>query len=293
MRGRTQAAALSSLFAVLSLVLPPLSYISGAIVALVTMRRGATEGAFIAFIAVLVLAAISLFTIGNAVLAIVFGLVVWLPVLILALVLRQTISLPMTLAVATLICGVTVIGFHLMVGSTVEWWQNMLDKILTEAASQPGVDVANMDVIRSATSQYLTGLMAAAFFISMVLSLFLGRWWQSVLYNPGGFKLEFLLFRVSKVIAILGALIMIWAMFNPIPGNLASDLSIVVSLYASVAGLALIHHWTDATNANKAWIILLYLLLVIIAPQILVLLAILGFADAWLDMRRFYSNKAT
>jgi len=293
MRGRMQASAISSLFAVLSLILPPLSYISGAVVALVTLRQGVPQGAFVAFVAVLVLAVISMVSTGNILVAGVFGVVVWLPVLILAVVLRQTVSLPITLAVAALICGVAVFAFHLMIGNTVEWWQNILDKVLAEVFKQPGINAADVEMMRSAASQYMTGLMASAFFISMVLSVFLARWWQATLYNPGGFKLEFLQFRVDRSIAILGALIMIWAMINPVPGNLASDLSIVISIYASVAGIALIHHWVDATEAHKAWIILLYLLLLFIAPQILVLLAIIGFADAWLNIRRFYENKAT
>ncbi len=293
MRGRVQASAISSLFAVLSLILPPLSYISGAVVALVTLRQGVSQGAFVAFVAVLVLSILSMVSTGNILIAAVFGAVVWLPVWLLAIVLRQTVSLPITLAVATLICGVAVLAFHLFIGNTVEWWQGVLDKVLAEAFTQPGVNAADVEMMRSAASQYMTGLMASAFFISMVLSVFLARWWQATLYNPGGFKLEFLQFRVDKSIAILGALIMVWALLNPVPGSLASDLSIVISLYASVAGVALIHHWVAVTEAHKAWIILLYLLLVFIAPQILVLLAIIGFADAWLNIRRFYENKAT
>jgi len=292
MRGRVQAAAMSSLFAILSLILPPLSYISGAIVALVTLRRGVSEGVFIAFVAMAALAGLSLLSTGNAIVAIVFGAVVWLPILVLSIVLRQTISLPITLAVATLICGLSVIAFHGVIGDTVEWWRNILGKVLSEAFQQPGVSSADVDMMKATSSQFMTSLMASALFMSMVFSLFLGRWWQATLYNPGGFKLEFHQFRVGKSIAILGALIMSWAMLAPTPGGLASDLSIVISLYASVAGVALIHHWATATEANKAWIILLYLMLVIVAPQILVLLAILGFADAWLDIRRFYENRA-
>ena len=293
MRGRMQATAISSLFAVLSLILPPLSYISGAVVALVTMRQGVSQGAFVAFVAVLVLAVISMVSTGNIIVAVVFGVVVWLPVWLLAIVLRQTVSLPITLAVATLICCVAVFAFHLSIGNTVEWWQNVLDKVLAEVFTQPGVNAADVEMMRTTASQYMTGLMASAFFISMVLSVFLARWWQAILYNPGGFKLEFLQFRVERSIAILGALIMIWAMLTPVPGSLASDLSVVISIYASVAGIALIHHWVAATEAHKAWIILLYLLLFFIAPQILVLLAIIGFADAWLNIRRYYENKAT
>jgi len=291
MRGRLQSIAISSLFAMLSLIIPPLSYISGAVVALVTLRRGISEGVVIVIAATMALAVISQITMGNVLMAVVYAIMVWLPVWVLAIVLRRSISLPITLSVAALICGLAVLGFHGAVGDTVLWWQGILDKILGESLQQPGLDVAEMQLVREKAPQFMTGLMASTFFISMILSLFLARFWQAALYNPGGFKSEFQSFRVDKVIAILGAILMIWALLAQVPGTLASDLSIVISVYASIAGIALVHHWIVATNSNKSWLILMYLLLVFFTPQILVLLAIIGFADAWMNIRRFYTNR--
>src|SRR5690606_23988565 len=47
----------------------------------------------------------------------------------------------------------------------------------------------------------LTGLMAALLQIVSLLCLMLGRYWQSVLYNPGGFGLEFRALRLSPPLA--------------------------------------------------------------------------------------------
>jgi len=286
MRGRSQAALLSSLFAVLSMILPPLSYISGAIVALVTMRRGIGEGGLIAIIATLALAIMSHFSTGNMIIAMVFAMMVWLPVWILAVVLRQTISLPLTLAVATMLVMVVMIVFHMAVGDTVLWWREVLDKVFAEALEQPGM--ADISVMLENTPQFMTALMATAFFISMVASVCLARWWQAALYNPGGFQTEFHAIRLDRPVAIFGTLILVWASISATPGSIATDFAIIIGVYASVAGMALVHHWVATTQANKGWLILMYLLLAFIAPQILVVLAIFGFADAWLDVRRFY-----
>jgi len=86
-------------------------------------------------------------------------------------------------------------------------------------------------------------------------------------------------------------LVLVGATVIAAPGSIAIDLSFVVSVFGSVAGLALIHHLIDVREINKAWLITLYLLLMFIAPQLMVLLAIVGFADAWMDLRRFIQNK--
>ena len=288
MRGRSQAAMLSSLFAVLSMILPPLSYISGAVVALVTMRRGIGEGATIAVVATGALAVMSQLSTGNMVVAMVFAMMVWLPVWILAVVLRQTISLPLTLAVATMLVVVAMFVFHMAVGDTVMWWREMLDRVFAETLAQPGM--AEMGLMLENTPQFMTALMATAFFVSMVFSVCLARWWQATLYNPGGFREEFQAIRLNTPTAIVGSLMMVGAAISSSPGSFAIDLAIIVGMFASIAGIALVHHWVATTSANKSWLILLYLLLAFVAPQILVILAILGFADAWLNIRRFYKS---
>jgi len=275
----------------LSLILPPLSYISGALVALVTMRRGISEGAVIAVISALVLSVVAQVSTGSMVIGFVFALMVWLPVWILSIVLRKTVSLMLTVSAAALISAIAVIGFHAMVGDTVSWWLTMIDQLFVEAFKQSGADATQIEMMRGNMAQIMTGLMATAFFLSMVLSMFLGRWWQAVLYNPGGFKAEFHAFRLDKSVAVIGALILIWASITAAPGSVAIDLSFVISVFGSAAGLALIHHFVETKQVNKAWIITLYLLLMFIAPQLLVLLAIAGFADAWLDLRRFYTKQ--
>ncbi len=290
MRGRPQAALLSSLFAILAMILPPLSYISGAIVALTTLRRGVGEGALIAGIATGALAIMSLISTGNMVVAMVFAMMVWLPVWILSVVLRQTISLPLTLAVAAMQVVVVMVIFHMAVGDTVAWWSALFDKAFADALGQPGM--AEMATMLENAPQMMTGIMSTAFFVSMALSLLLARWWQAALYNPGGFRDEFHQIRLDRRVAIAGSAILVLALVSATPGSIITDLAVIVGVYASVFGVALIHHWVAGTEASKAWLILLYLLLAFIAPQILVVLAIIGFADAWFNIRRFYEKTA-
>lgn len=293
MRGRLAASMMASLFAVLSLILPPFSYLSGGVIALIALRKGAVESAVLLTISSAALGAMSYATMGNMVVAIVFALVVWLPVWLLALVLRSTISLSLTMVVAAAFSIIAVIGFHIAVGNPVEWWTTILSSIFEQAMSQQSFDMMGKDgILEQNIAQMMTAIMATAFFVSMVLSLLLGRWWQAMLFNPGGFQQEFHQFRIDKIFAAISAVILVWATVSATMGSLAVDVAVVICAYAAVAGVALIHDWVRVTGANKAWLILLYLLLAFVAPQLLALLAIIGFMDAWLDIRRFYQNKA-
>ena len=99
MRGRRQAGLLAVAFAVLAMILPPLSNVSGAIVALVTLRRGWQEGLLVSGIAVVVVAGLAYIVLGNPLLALVYFGAVWLPAWGLAWVLRATVSLRAALSV--------------------------------------------------------------------------------------------------------------------------------------------------------------------------------------------------
>jgi len=283
---------MASIFAVLSLILPPFSYLSGGVVALVTLRKGASESLLLMLIASMALAVMSYVTLGNLFVAIAFMLVVWLPIWILALVLRTTISLSLTMAVAVILSAIVVIGFHLLVGNPVEWWNTLLTKVFEKTLTQQSFELMGQNGLPAkGVAQAMTAILAAAFFTSIVLSLFTGRWWQAVLFNPGGFQQEFHQFRIDKVYAGISAVILGWAGITATMGSLAVDVAVVVCVYAAVAGVALIHDWVRVTQANKAWLILLYMALAFVAPQLLVLLAIIGFTDAWFNFRRFYQNK--
>ena len=89
MRGRMQAMMVASSLALLSLILPPVSIVSSASVALVTLRRGANEGLFVLVCACLSAALLGFFLFGNFQFALLYGLVLWLPIWVISIVLRE------------------------------------------------------------------------------------------------------------------------------------------------------------------------------------------------------------
>jgi hypothetical protein len=288
MRGHLQATLVTTVFAVLSLVLPPLSYISGAVVALVTLRNGAQSGFGVAAVAALVMGALAFFSMGSPLMAVIFALVVWLPSLLLAEVLRRTVSMSLALAVAGMLSLSVVIIGHWLVGDTVAWWQQVLDKVLGAALDKQALDVSGAAL--GSTAQLMTAIMAAAFLLSMTISLFLGRWWQSTLYNPGGFGEEFCSLRLDKTSSILTLIVLVWALIGGGLGSMAADMAIVLLALYAVPGLALVHDWIEKTKASVFILLGIYLVLLFM-PHFAVLLATLGLADTWTNLRRFIKAK--
>lgn len=288
MRGRKQAAMLAVAFAVLSLLVPPLSNVSGAIVALVTLRRGWQEGLLVSAVAVAIVAALAYLALGNPLLAAVFFGAVWLPSWGVAWVLRATVSLRAALSVATVMALTGVVWVYSVLEDPAAWWKSTLTAVFEQAIEQAKTaDINGLQEMLENAAPFMTGVVFTAFLLSVGLSLFLARWWQSVLYNPGGFANEFRALRLPKGVTVAGAGLFAVALGSG--GGVAADMAVVLLGFFGVVGLALVHDWVYQIKANIAWLIVLYLILGFAAPHLMAVLALAAIVDAWLDIRRFFT----
>jgi len=290
MRGPVQAVLVTAALALVSLipVLGMVSVLSGAAVALVTLRHGARQGLLVLLGASLLAGIFMYFVFGTMVLGLMFALLLWLPLLCLALVLRSSGSWSMVLdaAVALGITGITV--FYLLVGDPLQFWQMALEKMLELMSSQGGM--AEMGQIQQqipVIAEWMTGMLTAALVMGLVLSMMLARWWQSLLFNPEGFQQEFYSLRQSKIAALTVLVILLFSLFDlGVISNLAGDIMITVVVVYSIVGLALIHALVARLGKHKAWLVGIYVLIFIMPPHMMLALASAGFADSWLDFRR-------
>ncbi len=289
MRGRMQAILVTAVAALLSLLLPPLSYFSGAAVGLVTLRAGPKSGLTVlagSLLAVVVLAAVIL---QQPLLAVGFVLVLWLPVWALATVLRQTVSLSRTLVLSGLFGGVLVLGVYIALDDPAGWWMQTYQQLLAQAGSQaPGPETES--ALREVAG-IMTGAAAAALALSALGALFIARWWQAVLYNPGGFREEFHSLAVGRPATIVAlALIGAATILNDPAAALAGELLVVVMLLFLVHGLAVVHGLVARVGASVGWLVATYLLLLLALPQTAVTLAVFGLVDNWFGFRAYFGR---
>lgn len=286
MRGRMQAVLITVLFAGLSLPLPPLIYLSGGAVALVTLRMSPKFGLSVIMISGLLMSLLSLFTSGSVLPGLVLVAVIWLPIWLLSMVLRQTISLSYVVALACGIGLLLTLIMHLVIADPVMWWQQVLDQLLA-TMGELGGSSAEVAAASEQLARLMTAIVVVALVLNILFSLFVGRWWQALLYNPGGFRQEFHQLRLPQMLALITIAVMLVSMFaQQGAGMLAGNLMIVLVFFYLLQGLAIIHAVVAERELSVGWLVGLYLLMLIALPQIAALLMLLGVGDAWLDVRK-------
>ncbi len=290
MRGRMQAGLVAAVLAVLSLLLPPMSYLSGAAVALFTLRNGSSQGLQVSFIAAVSVGLLAAFMpAGSPMFGLVFMLVLWLPVLALAASLRRSVSLSHCISLATLFGVMLILGMYASVGDPTSWWAGHLEEFMQEALQgQEGEQVEQLFALIPDVARLMTGVLAAALCLSLLGSLFIARWWQAVLYNPGGFGNEFQELRLGKPLSIATAVLALLS--GVMDRAIVDNLIILAAAMLMLQGLAVLHGLVAKTRAHVGWLIGIYVLLVIAMLQTVLTLALVGFADAWFDFRRFFNR---
>jgi len=290
MRGRMQAILVTTLTALFS---PLLAIFSGAAVGLVTLRVGPRQGIGVIVGAMLALSVLSSVMLGKPLLGIGFTLVLWVPVWILAANLRRNANLAQSVKLAGLFGVMLVVGIYLATGNPVSWWKEAMLKVVSpalEGAAKETID--QMSTAIALTAQIITGFIGGLMGLTVLGCLFIARWWQAMLYNPGGFRGEFHQLRLGRSFALatmaLGAVLLV-SSSESVP--IATDLLLVMVMLYMMQGLAVSHGLVAKAGANAGWLVALYLLLVFTMPQTALTLAVVGFADNWFDFRTIFGEK--
>ncbi|MCO6441810.1 MAG: hypothetical protein J5I81_12160 [Nitrococcus mobilis] len=278
MRGRGSAV----LVIFVSAMVPLLLWVSGGALSLVTLRRGAAEGAFAAGVATLVLLVAVGALAGSPQPALQPILQLWLPVFLIALWLRYSVSLAQALEVAAGLTALAVAVFHFLHPDTVGYWREVFAqaRALFPASSQ--LDPKAWEDVVTVLAPEMTGLWAVNLLGLAVGSLLLGRWWQAMLYNPGGFRAEFHALRLERWFAWL---VLAWLVAAAALGHgLVYDIAFALSAVFVLQALAVLHALLAGQRWGKVWLGLVYFFLFL--PLILQLVAVVGIIDVFLDMRR-------
>jgi len=286
MRGRLQAMLVAAVAALLSLLIPPLNYISSAVIGLVTLRRGWREGLIVIAGAGVATATFAVLTPLDPLHADLVAAAIWVPVWGLALILRYTVSLSVTVGSAGIIGALIVAGTYLSLGDPAQAWRDVLGHIVKLAKQQNEPEVADsLGQLLLNAAPHMTGMLIAALVLGLTLSLFLARWWQASLYNPGGFSREFRGLRLGRNFALLSLAALVASMATSgWLAEVASNVLIVLVVVYLVHGMGLIHGIVAAKGLRAGWLIAVYVVTFIL-PQSTLLVAAAAFADSWTDIR--------
>jgi hypothetical protein len=286
MRGRLQAMMVASFLALISLKFPPISVLSSATVALVTLRRGALEGIYVLLFSSITAGLLGYFVIDNYQFVLLYGMVLWLPVWLISIVLREGRQLSLAVEIAILIGVIGVVGYYFYNSEPSLMWEKVLLQMVPENAPVESIQ-HTVDVL----SHYMTGVVAAGSVFGLLFGLFLGRWWQSVLYNPGGFKQEFLSLNTHPRLALGSVAVIILAIVSSgVVSEVAWNVTILLFVLYTFIGTAVMHTVFAVMKLGKYLVPMLYITLFLI-PHALLPVALIGLSDAWLNIRKKNSNQ--
>ena len=281
-----QAMLVASSLALLSLMMPPVSVVSSATVALVTLRRGAYEGLYVLGCSSLAAALLGFLALGNFQFALLYVMVLWLPVWLISIILREGQHLSLAVEIAVLIGIVCVIGFYLYAPDPVALWKAVLSQMIP--ADVPVADIQRtIDIL----VHYMTGVIAAGSVFGLLFGLFLGRWWQANLYNPGGFRQEFLSLSTKPRISIGAIVVLIIAVTSPVgTSEIAWNVCILLFVLFTVIGVAVLHYAFSMMKLGLYMVPMFYITLFLI-PHAMLIVGLVGLSDPWLNLRKKIESK--
>ena len=267
----------------LSLLMPPFSFVGGAVIGLATLRYGAAEGAVVLAGSAAVFAVAMWALAGSIAPALVFVVVTGLPAFALCALLRARASQGFVLVAATLATGAAMVLLYLAVPDPAEWWLDLFAAFL--ATGTDSADSRGFEPIAELLRTVVTGLPIAVMVTSMFI-VFLARWAHAALDNPGGFGREFRALRVGRRFATGAGAVAVLALFAaPRGAGVGHDLLILIVVACAIQGIAMVHGLVASRRGARAWIVAMYASLLLVTPAAVLALSVAGFSDAWLDYR--------
>lgn len=264
MRGNKQAIMVAVLFA----IIPVLFWISAALVALVILRKGYQAGASVFMWSLL--PAIVWWSNGDPTPALTL-----IGVAGLASVLRYSASWAYVLVASLL---VAIASMPILASYLQDIMAVFAEAGLQLEAQQKLPENVDKELLQT----LMEGVLGAVHMAILLACVVLARWWQSVLFNPGGFQTEFHQLRLP--LWLTGTLAL--AVFGL--SNVAdmTQWLFMLAIPLLFAGLALVHGLVEQLKLGRAWLIAIYLGLLLSSGVVFTLLALLATLDSVFKLRQ-------
>ena len=276
MRGRWQALAV----AVLGSGSLLFGWISAAAIALVTLRKGTASGGWLVLWAMLPAAIVAAMSgdMGSVMLLLV--------AFCLSVILRETVSLSLALIASVPLAMLGGLALIALNGPFLEDLVATFNQALRQLEQDMTSDQQGELAFTSLAVPQVGALLAIGNTVVAVLAVLLGRYWQALLYNPGGFGQEFRALRLPQgaVVSLVTLGTVLW-----LQGDEWRVWSAVAVMPLTVVGFALVHAYAAHTDKGVTWLTLMYTLWIVLDP---IKWVWLGFvmADVFVDFRARWQN---
>jgi hypothetical protein len=273
-----------------TLLLPAPQFTSGVVIVLLVLALGNRAAAQAAVLAGLLLLPIAL--LAGVPLASVPSIIaiVWVPMYLLAALLRASRSLPLTMQVSVLVMVAGVLVFNASIADPVAFWQPVLDQAL-ELWRQNGMqEQAAAIAAQPEVFAELAAVMAGWSIWTVYVVGFLGGYWLfRQLQTENGEFGRFQDLNFGRVIAM--TLVLAIGLGLLFGANWLTNIALLLLGVFWLQGLALVH-WMQAKGLLPVFaLIAVYVLLPVLHVVLIMALAFVGYTDAWFDYRRRFAKK--
>ena len=269
MRGRVQASAVAALGNALPLITP-------ATIGLVALRKGFSEGGLICLWGLLPVFLTYFYSDSNQFFVLLTACN-FLNILLVCGILRYRGDWEMAL-VSLVITSIILMGSLLLIfQQDFEVLVQRLIEVFEEASRQTNIE--SLKIEKSSIAVFTTWTIVLNTFLGVTIA----RWWQSIIFNPGGFKEEFQGIRLNRqlLILIFSILVLSSAIFKQ-----HSNWAYLSIFPLVVGGLSLFHWLVNEKNLGKVPIIFTYVFMVLFTPFVILILALLGTVDCFYNVRQ-------
>ncbi len=282
LRTRVHAILAISVLTVFSIFISPFSYfISGAPMGLAALRKGPVTALQVAAGCLLLTALPAMALNLQPGIPIAFMATVWLPVILCAGLLRNTQSQGLMVLCAGTVGVFFTALIYVMLEDIQTWWHEWFELWKEYATSEPARQ--QLEQAYQLISPLLSAIFASGFVISLIITMLLARWWQSALFNPGGFRKEFYALRLPRILVFPTLAGLLTLLLIPGATSMAlRDTVILMLVLYLFQGISVIHGFLYTRARSRLWLIVLYGLFFIMPRFILLFVSCAGIVNACL-----------
>lgn len=298
LKGPYQATAIVGLLAIVAVfVIPVLGYslasvvlafvtnlLAVMLVGLIILTQGSAAGLKVIAIAALALSLAAWMGLKSVEPGISMALMQWLPVIVLAQILRSSKSLGLTLLAGVLI-GLVIIVIQSLV------WSELESSWLTQLVQRrEGAEIQQAEAEQLVQFVRLMLLfLASTMYLMYILVIFLARWLQAKLAESKGFGQEFRALTLGKPAATAALVVVLAGLWLQYAWLVSFAFVVVIAFMFQ--GIAVVHSRLAEKKNTTGLFVLFYVLLVFTWQITGILTAITGIIDNWLDFRKKPGNR--
>ncbi len=304
LKGPYQAATIVGLLAIVAVVLPlmggspfatmiitaALTLISGALVGLVILTHGSSSGLKAVVVSIIGITVVATIALEAPMVGISIGLAQWLPIVILAQVLRSTKSLVLMM-LSGLVLALFAVALQLLIWPDLEAdWFRVIEQSIVQLKEYPeyqDVDIANNARL---LVHFMVLVLGSAMYLLFIGILLMARSMEMRLADSDGFGAEFRAISFGKRIGLVAVILLAFSFW--VNQAWISSIALLLMTAFLFQGIAVVQTKVSRSKRPRLLNTLFYVLLFIF-PQAVVITALVGLLDNWLILRKPANIKST